>query len=245
MEGKVMQTYWLRHHIYSCSTTEGVYFLDLRKGKYFGLGAAQYEAVGPLVSGWASKAGENPDALETDLASAREFAEALVGRDILTTDKTLGKDAQPPDIQRRGTMPFRPETDRVPDMTLGHLSSLLFAVLSARVSLSFNSLERIVARVRSRRERLAMRILSEPRIDIYELAWNFRRHRGLFYTPKNHCLFDSIVLAEFLARFGWTPDWVLGVQPRPFGAHSWVQHEGFVLNDTLERVENYYPILVA
>ena len=57
------------------------------------------------------------------------------------------------------------------------------------------------------------------------------------------CLFDSLALIHFLARFRVFPDWVFGVTADPFEAHCWVQTGGVVLNDTVERVSAFTPIM--
>lgn len=36
---------------------------------------------------------------------------------------------------------------------------------------------------------------------------------------------------------------VLGIRDLPFSAHAWVQHRQLVVNDTLERVSLFTPIL--
>lgn len=57
------------------------------------------------------------------------------------------------------------------------------------------------------------------------------------------CLFDSLALIRFLSRFRLHPDWVFGVQDDPFNAHCWVQAGTCVLNDDLEHVSTYTPIM--
>ena len=38
---------------------------------------------------------------------------------------------------------------------------------------------------------------------------------------------------------------VIGVRTSPFGAHSWAQHEDEVLNDSVEEVLRFTPILIV
>ncbi|RYM07421.1 lasso peptide biosynthesis B2 protein [Sphingobium cupriresistens] len=40
------------------------------------------------------------------------------------------------------------------------------------------------------------------------------------------------------------PDVVLGVQLGPFSAHCWVQHEDRLVNDRVDMVRTFTPILV-
>jgi len=37
---------------------------------------------------------------------------------------------------------------------------------------------------------------------------------------------------------------VIGIRPDPFLAHCWVQHKGLVLNDDIDNVRTFTPILV-
>ena len=78
----------------------------------------------------------------------------------------------------------------------------------------------------------------------YPLVEAFLHLRALYFTTKDECLFDSLVLVEFLARHGLYPTWVIGVSTNPFKAHSWVQVGDRVLNDLPERVSMFTPILV-
>jgi hypothetical protein len=65
----------------------------------------------------------------------------------------------------------------------------------------------------------------------------------LFYPRPYLCMFDSLALVDFLARYGLFPEWVFGVTAEPFEAHCWVQEGGTVLNDTLQRVSAFTPIM--
>lgn len=57
------------------------------------------------------------------------------------------------------------------------------------------------------------------------------------------CLMQAALLLTHLARAGITADWMFGVRVWPFSAHCWVQAGDLVLNDTVERVAPYAPIL--
>ena len=48
---------------------------------------------------------------------------------------------------------------------------------------------------------------------------------------------------RFLATKGIAATWTFGVRLVPFGAHCWVEYEGAVLNDHLEHVGGFAPIL--
>lgn len=65
------------------------------------------------------------------------------------------------------------------------------------------------------------------------------------YLPiEGECLVRSAMLAQFLRSLGLSADWVFGVRLCPFSAHCWVQVEDVCLNDDVERLLPYTPILV-
>lgn len=59
------------------------------------------------------------------------------------------------------------------------------------------------------------------------------------------CLRRSALLLAFLRRRGLAARWVFGVRVWPFRAHCWVQIDDLCLNDDVERLRAYTPILVA
>ncbi len=70
----------------------------------------------------------------------------------------------------------------------------------------------------------------------------FRRLSTLFYTARNACLLDSLVLTEFLLRYGHRPTLFIGVCTKPFFAHAWVQIGDCALNDSLEHAQTFRPL---
>lgn len=72
----------------------------------------------------------------------------------------------------------------------------------------------------------------------------FLRLRPWVYSARNHCLFDSLVLAHYLIRLRHDARVVVGVRAQPFGAHAWIQSGDRVIGDLPERVKLYTPIFV-
>lgn len=65
------------------------------------------------------------------------------------------------------------------------------------------------------------------------------------YLPiDGECLVRSALLMRFLAALGLKAEWVFGVRLCPFMAHCWVQVDGVCLNDDVERLAAYTPIMV-
>ena len=77
------------------------------------------------------------------------------------------------------------------------------------------------------------------------LTHAFCRIRPWIYTAHNRCLVDSLILAEFLHRYGYPARLVIAIEPMPFSAHAWVQLGECVIDDTVEAVRRFAPILVA
>jgi hypothetical protein len=61
---------------------------------------------------------------------------------------------------------------------------------------------------------------------------------------RDQCLFQAVTLFHFLAKRGWCPKLVIAVKMSPFGAHAWLQEGDAVLNDQLDQVLPFTPILV-
>lgn len=64
-------------------------------------------------------------------------------------------------------------------------------------------------------------------------------------SAADRCLSRSLALADQLARRGCRTHVVFGVKLAPFAAHCWVQADDLVLNETVEEVARYTPILVV
>lgn len=81
--------------------------------------------------------------------------------------------------------------------------------------------------------------------DLQALLTLFARLRVWLYTARNHCLLDSLVLARFLQTYHINATFCIGVALMPFAAHAWVQVETCVLDDSVDHVRNFLPILVV
>jgi hypothetical protein len=85
---------------------------------------------------------------------------------------------------------------------------------------------------------------AEPSSDLLDLVHRF--HRWSPYAPlSGKCLLRSFVLLGYLRRRGHDAQWVFGVSTWPFRAHCWLQCGGTVLDDSVERVRAFEPILVV
>lgn len=65
-----------------------------------------------------------------------------------------------------------------------------------------------------------------------------------FVPFQGECLFRAFMLKAYLARADLGASLVIGVQTWPFEAHAWMQTGALVLDDTVEHVRGFTPILV-
>ncbi|CDO35964.1 lasso peptide biosynthesis B2 protein [Novosphingobium sp. KN65.2] len=80
--------------------------------------------------------------------------------------------------------------------------------------------------------------------DARRICWAFEA-AGLLVTPLRNCLSRSLALAGTLRASGHACELVIGVAINPFQAHAWVQAGDTLLNDSLERVRQFTPILAV
>ena len=77
-----------------------------------------------------------------------------------------------------------------------------------------------------------------------EIARAFER-LALLVSPMDQCLPRSLALAGMLFARGFAAQFVIGVQLRPFLAHSWVQSGTLVVNERVDIARAFTPILVV
>lgn len=67
----------------------------------------------------------------------------------------------------------------------------------------------------------------------------------LLYPRSPSCLFDCYALSLYLRGQHVRPLWIFGIRAAPFSAHCWLQLGGTVINDTVERVSRFTPIMAC
>lgn len=84
----------------------------------------------------------------------------------------------------------------------------------------------------------------EPTPALLEAVRQFERLRP-WLAPPGECLLRSYHLRAFLRARGLDALWVFGVRTWPFSAHCWLQAGATALDDDLERLVAYQPILAV
>lgn len=224
---------FLPSHVYCCQRGDAFVFLDLKQDEYTLIMGEAADALRELTDDAGSKA---------PISRRLEPLHELIQAGLLTTDPNVGKKL----TATRGSLAIQPlldsESTSPSVIKLSHVYNFVAACTTAAIRLRWSRIQNTVTAVAMRKARHAS---SQP-VDLERarrLAAIFHRLRTLF--PANYlCLFDSLALVEFLARYDVFPEWVFGVKLEPWAAHCWIQHQEFTFNESVEAAANYTPIMV-
>jgi hypothetical protein len=232
-------TYFLSAQAFCCEFDDGAIILDLRGGTYLGLDAEHLPNLKACIGNW-------PHSLisRSTAASGADFERliaALLARKIITTNPVLSHKL---DLDYPATTPARMDwTARQSRISIALILKFSGSLLLVLLSPKRKRLAFVLAWIRRRQLSIHREGNSMTLEAISELLNAFFRLRLWFYTAYRHCLFDSLILSVFLTRHLVPNTVVIGVSTKPFAAHSWVQIGECVLNDTVEYVQTFKPIL--
>ncbi|HEY0683718.1 MAG TPA: lasso peptide biosynthesis B2 protein [Steroidobacter sp.] len=228
-----MSGYFLPPHVHFCQRGDAFVFLDLKQDDYTLVNGASATALQAL-----SKQMATPAFFEHDLKDA--LNELLKGG-LLTTESN-GRAIAPTHIDPAVENLVDRETLLDTSVSLGQMVNCFAACITAKLSLRWRSIEATVMSVARRKAEHA----SDRPFDLERaraLTAAFLKARGLF--PANYlCLFDSLALLHFLAKYGIYPTWVFAVNLEPWAAHCWVQHQHHTFNEDAEQAVTYTPVMV-
>lgn len=212
--------YMLAPGLHCCDAGGRLIFLDVTADRYFGLDEQGEAAVRALLAG---QPGYAPHAA----------IDALIASGASQPDGTRTASPEPRPI----ALPRR--------SLLDDASSKAGAVATVRAALAI-----LRTRRRLRRQGLAAMLAElerfkptapgSPEPDAIAAAFDLSR---MLLDSVDQCLPHALALAGWLFRAGCAAEFVIAVRGRPFRAHSWVQANGVLLNDRLDRVRDFVPIL--
>jgi hypothetical protein len=229
-----MTEFFLAPHVHFCCRGGAFVFLDLKQDDYTLVNGRAAAALQQL-----STQGHLNNA-QPELADALE---ELVEGGLLTTDPNAGKSIRSTQAEIALEPLLDPEAFSSIHPRLTHLYHFIAACSIAAARLKWGHIENTVKSVERRKARRA----PAAHFDVNkarELTAIFRTLRSLF--PRDYlCLYDSLALLEFLARFDIYPTWVFGIRLEPWVAHCWVQQGKFVFNEEVEEAAGYTPIMTV
>jgi hypothetical protein len=218
--------YMLRNGLSFCETGGRILFLDIDRDRYFCLTQQSEAGFRRMV---ADEATAGADAL---------MIKRLVSDGLLVAAPAGARPTACPPARR----PARSLLDVPGQAGTGAVASALARLGTANLALRMLPLHRVLARLRHRKRKQDQPSLAAPDATL-EIAAAFRRSSRIV-SPLNRCLPRSIAAAHALLASGARPDLVIGVRLNPFNAHCWVQCGDTLVNESLDEVRNFTPILV-
>lgn len=239
-------SFYLSKHVFLCLADNRYVFLDLRGDEYLCLGREHTDAMTDLLKEHQDVGARPIEGLSqgTEVPGSRPVVEALMKKGLLIESAASGKLPTPTRITR----PLSSTMERVDKQRprIGPLDAwnFLTGATFASAQLRWGSIENTVRAVAARK---STRVAAAAADDIGTICGLFEVFHTLrpYYPRPYLCLFDSLAFLHFLARYDAFPQWVYGVKLEPFAAHCWVQAGTSVINDTIDNVRDYTPIMAV
>ncbi|GAA0309393.1 hypothetical protein GCM10009087_19290 [Sphingomonas oligophenolica] len=221
--------HYLRTNLHYCDTGAHIVFLDAVAGRYFSIPPSWNDSFRACLT---------DDALieRTDFAVSK-----LVAAGILCPPGHEGPARDP--------MPFVAPTEIWSDEAdrFVRFSTVLRAFwhqIRVASDLKKHGFQKVIRDLDRRRK-------NTSRVDAIDVASQINRLRAALtfaefaISRADNCLIRSIALVRMLHAAGADGNLVIGVTASPFSAHAWVQCGTKVLNDSLDHVRIFSPILVV
>ncbi len=233
--------YFLSKDCFACKTQNFWIVLNAKRDKYLCVTHADLMSIGQRLHGWRDHR-EAVGSFSQFGIEADNLITSLAMNGIITGNPGDGKpftETECPVCERAIEVLKPYASARQPRFCVAR-----FCVACAKTDwhLRKKGLFRILAGIERRRIRApsSAAFHNDSRIPMLIAAF---KHLRPIYPRAYLCLFDSLALLEFLASYRIFPRVVFGVVADPFQAHCWLQDGNIVLNDELERVCQYKPIL--
>lgn len=220
--------YQLREGLFHCIAGKNVIFLDLPKNRYFALPAPCTQAFRQLVA----RNGEKFAGTEEALSSLIEAGYLLEGPTPAGNFNNLEIE-----LANNGVFGRNQGNFEVWEFLVALYWELLTSLKLRLFPLS-SILERFCM---SRCAKGSGGRTAQLEIDRWVSAFD---QTALILGRTNRCLVRSLAMFSVLRGHGVTAALVVGVRSDPFSAHAWVQYDDIVLNDSVDQINNYAPILV-
>lgn len=241
--------YFLRQEAFCCKVDESLVFLHAGRCEYLAFSANNLAELSRQIAGATVLIPTTPAEAGCVQPANHHLLVDLVRRGILTTSSNNGKPLDSIALTSRRALPASSSRETpsnptsAPSIRLPEV--LRFFVALARVTrrLRQRDLLRLLRRIDAAKAGLRGTATQTGVSDLGVLTGKFDRLRVWSYSAEGACLKDSLVLAHFLLSCGVLPTFVIGVRSKPFAAHAWVQSGDIVLNDSVEHIQQYTPIL--
>jgi len=236
-------------HIHVCVTAAGSVILDVKRDKYLGLGREETELLADAVSGWPEPVWQRSLCSDrsTRLNAEKATCESLVADGVLERVSDAKNARVVPALKdmRGEWISIGDELEVRGRVTPRHIMHLLGAFWWARCSLAWRPFSIVVEEVRARKMHGASGLHQWEIRRLAAMVDVFRRLRPFVFAAEGRCLLHALTLIRFLSQYQLHPEWVIGVTTQPWGAHSWVQWDHYLLDSNPEKVCGYTPIMMV
>lgn len=212
-----------------CVTGNAVVFLDMHSSRYFGLPVSFAEAFIRLTD----RHGESVDGDDAKLAPLLKQGHLLPAKGPGGMCRRPVIEPPISDLARAGRAPI----------PLQLLVRAICSQLTMGARLKASSFAEVV-------DHLAMKALARHAPSNNDVGTSLQHIADAFERADNilgradRCLVRSFALFSTCRSLGIPTTVVIGVRSDPFAAHCWLQKDDLVVNDAIESVAQFTPILV-
>jgi hypothetical protein len=235
-----MCQYFVSRDVHACETGGYAVFLDVRKDRYTAVQPENVRYLRNAIHGWSQ---ESKGDLEEYYGEGDSgILAVLLQEGLLTTSAERGKSATTVTIaeatQNFGMCPLWTSPSKA-----SYVWNYVRAWAVATALIKTTSFGYVANRVLRRKEAARGCDVCSSDHMVHQMAMIHYLLQPVFYSVRNACLRSSLTLVEFFAEYNIYPTIAFGVKVRPFAAHAWVQMGSTVLNDSVEHVRCYTPIM--
>lgn len=220
----------LRNDVFYCYVNNEAIFLDLRSDSYFGLDHKSSSSLRQLENGDSSLA-------PNELKESQIFTPAPSGKLLSATS------LRPAQFSASSTTVELFSPSVLPGLNAFLGTRLILSFLKVSLITSLIPTARYLANIAHRYKDKSAATVSKSELDTYVRYYSVLR--PILYRARDNCLFDSLVLRDFLRRCNVEATVVIGVKTAPFMAHAWVQCGEYTVNSPAEFSASFTPIAVA
>jgi Transglutaminase-like superfamily len=233
--------YFLSKDCHVCNAQGYWIILNVSRDKYLCVTHADLMSIGSRIHGWQHRDGDAENCQHLG-AECDTLIGSLLAKGVLTGNSDEGKAFVESENAVSEAAVSLPAPIGAAKVSLFCVARFFSACAKIDWCLRKGKLALELARISRRRLRAGSSTKFLEDSNAIRLITAFKDLRPLY--PRPHlCLFDSLALLEFLAGHHGYPRIVFGVIADPFQAHCWLQEGNVLLNDDLERVGKYKPIL--
>jgi hypothetical protein len=228
-----MSAFHLAPDTYFCLSDGAFIFLDARADRYFAFVGAQARLFSEIVT---------TNRTSQLSAQAGQLANHLVGKGLLLSPPATGRPVLACTTPLPNASRFEHACLLAGSADAAEWSPMLIALVRSWTLKRLHSLRGTISG--ARHWKFGVLAGQAKTLDeVTGLTAQFLALAPFLFTTKDACLFRSLFLMRFLAEHQIAATWTFGVRLAPFGAHCWIEYDGAVLNDHLEHVAGFTPIL--